>query len=302
MAKKRPRTSVFDAISKLEEEDDAVLLQRKQNTQTEKAKSQAAQAQTQIYNRLVECRILIQRALTAVNEEPEPKKAKKGGEDDAIKACNDLLSRLLKARHQLVHPTHDDKEEVDYKGELKKDSLSETLEAEYKECREEWKLVLNRRQHSVQLHTGSGKKFGKSLLDSSFWEQVESTIQHEQLRKSANRDDGVETFQDAKVYQHMLKEYVTANDESASAVDAAAARLHDKSSKLSSSKRNVDRRASKGRKLRYTPLAKLANFCFPVPRTSGSSALDEDEWFASLFGGVGNTKKNGEPREESVLP
>ena len=52
-----------------------------------------------------------------------------------------------------------------------------------------------------------------------------------------------------------------------------------------SNKANVDRRASKGRKIRYTVHPKLVNFTFPVARPE--PMIKEDTWFKSLFGGVG---------------
>jgi len=48
----------------------------------------------------------------------------------------------------------------------------------------------------------------------------------------------------------------------------------------------VDRRASKGRKIRYAVNPKLVNFTFPVSRPE--PMIEEDVWFKSLFGGVGN--------------
>mmetsp|Transcript_38420 Transcript_38420/g.69251 ORF Transcript_38420/g.69251 Transcript_38420/m.69251 type:complete len:407 (-) Transcript_38420:143-1363(-) len=50
----------------------------------------------------------------------------------------------------------------------------------------------------------------------------------------------------------------------------------------------VDRRASKGRKIRYTVNPKLINFTFPVARVE--PMIKEDVWFKSLFGGVGNSR------------
>ncbi|KAL3784328.1 hypothetical protein ACHAW5_000219 [Stephanodiscus triporus] len=47
----------------------------------------------------------------------------------------------------------------------------------------------------------------------------------------------------------------------------------------------VDRRASKGRKIRYAIVPKLVNFTFPVSRPE--PAISEDVWFKSLFGGGG---------------
>lgn len=54
----------------------------------------------------------------------------------------------------------------------------------------------------------------------------------------------------------------------------------------SKKKSTVDRRASKGRKIRYVVHPKLVNFTFPIRRAE--PMIEEDVWFKSLFGGVGN--------------
>lgn len=49
-------------------------------------------------------------------------------------------------------------------------------------------------------------------------------------------------------------------------------------------KNNVDRKASKGRKIRYTVHDKLQNFMFPIPTVNPSSVIiDSDRLFVSLF-------------------
>jgi hypothetical protein len=55
-------------------------------------------------------------------------------------------------------------------------------------------------------------------------------------------------------------------------------------------KKMVDRKASKGRKIRYNEVTKLVNFTFPLSRpANANSNLDQGEWFRSLFGGAGNS-------------
>ena len=48
-------------------------------------------------------------------------------------------------------------------------------------------------------------------------------------------------------------------------------------------KNNVDRKASKGRKLRYNVHTKLQNFMFPIPYANSSSDIDADRIMQSLF-------------------
>jgi hypothetical protein len=58
-------------------------------------------------------------------------------------------------------------------------------------------------------------------------------------------------------------------------------------------KKMVDRKASKGRKIRYNEVTKLVNFTFPLSRpANANSNLDQGDWFRSLFGGAGNSNPN----------
>ena len=65
----------------------------------------------------------------------------------------------------------------------------------------------------------------------------------------------------------------------------AAARKRKKSARA-----DVDRRATKGRKIKYVVHPKLQEFCCPVPRDAAGAgaARITDELFASLFGGGGS--------------
>jgi len=55
-------------------------------------------------------------------------------------------------------------------------------------------------------------------------------------------------------------------------------------------KTTVDRKASKGRKIRYSVYPKMVNFTYPIARVE--PLITEDVWFKSLFGGVGNPRCN----------
>ncbi|KAL7467522.1 hypothetical protein ACHAXS_010405 [Conticribra weissflogii] len=72
----------------------------------------------------------------------------------------------------------------------------------------------------------------------------------------------------------------------ASGESATGLKLGGGSSGGSKNRSTVDRRASKGRKIRYVVHPKLVNFTFPVRRAE--PMIEEDVWFKSLFGGVGN--------------
>ena len=94
MGKKR-NLSVFDAIQEMESEDVKAETKRRKRTNNESLRARAAQSQTKIYNHLVECRILLQRAMTSASEETTSDETVRG-------KCNTLLESLLDARQQLL--------------------------------------------------------------------------------------------------------------------------------------------------------------------------------------------------------
>mmetsp|Transcript_11826 Transcript_11826/g.16566 ORF Transcript_11826/g.16566 Transcript_11826/m.16566 type:complete len:306 (+) Transcript_11826:282-1199(+) len=293
MAKKRVRSqkapSVFSAVHALESQDEKVKRQRQTTSKTDLAKSKAAKSQTKINGHLMECRILLQRTMAATKDNNDDDKG------NSVDACNDLLANLLEARKKLLGlddtaaNSDDDEEEEnsqDYKELVKsadKKDLEDVLQTEYEVCREQWKEVLDRRHKDLRLHAGLTAKAQFRVMDSSFWQQVDSTVSHQELQHPDKSN-----FDDSKVYQHMLQDFLTQAANGAGAEEAARQRLS-RATKKTTTKKVVDRRASKGRKIRYQVHQKLVNFTFPVSRLqSNSTGMDEDEWFRSLFGGAAN--------------
>ena len=272
MAKKR-NLSVFDAIQELETEDVKAETKRRKRSTTDRLRAEAAQSQAKIYNHFVECRILLQRAITASAEEQDKK------DESVEESCNTLLKSLLEARSQLVSGETDVEGKYDDVVDNTSDDLGDVLQEEYEACRGIWKTVLNKRHNDLKLHSGLTAKSQFKVMDSSFWEQVEGTMEYESLREN---EDNKDTFDDTKVYQQLLKDFVAT---SANAKSGTSARP-ERSSKKDDKKKEVDRRASKGRKIRYKEIPKLVNFTFPLSRNNNST-LDQDEWFQSLFGGIG---------------
>ena len=233
------------------------------------------------------------------------------------------------------------------------DVLTKQLQNEYNSLQSHWKSILNKHHSNLALHSGmsvNNSKFQSRAVDVSFWEQVQSGMEHDRFkqRTAANNKttgvssdtimspDGLQQFDDSKLYQQMLKDFISssqgATNGSASKgnkrggmmldpAQEAAERLKramrkktgagndvDLTSLLTESTTNanndlatagggtggmitkkkintVDRRASKGRKIRYTVLPKMVNFTFPVSR--GEPMISDDVWLKSLFGGVG---------------
>jgi hypothetical protein len=276
--KKRGNLSVFDAIQDLETEDARIGTHRRKKSTKQAHRAQAAQSQTKIYNHLVECRILLQRAVTTKSPEED-----KESFDDG---CNFLLENLLQARQHLAIETVLDGDEANEYSDMVRtgssEELQETLQQEYEVCRDQWKQILDQRHKDLKLHAGLTAKSQFKLLDSSFWQQVDASVEYEGLRKKGGNDVEQDVFDDSKVYQQLLKDFVA---HSARNTSGEPGRLKTSTSPQNM-KKQVDRRASKGRKIRYREIPKLVNFTFPLSRPN-RSGLDQDEWFKSLFGGAG---------------
>lgn len=282
MTSKRKRTGSnplpTDLLSSLESSDkQAAKLRRSQLSTETLPRSFAAKSQVDIQVSLIESRILLQRALSA------PLQNFEGSEVNS--ALKSLLSELTNARRKLCSASV---------GGDSSDSGSEDenedgrLEIEYSKLKEDWKTTLNKHHSNVHLQAQQNKnKF--QVVDQSFWTQIENNVKHSAiLEHSADDDDQQKDgigFDDSKLYQHMLQEYIQLSTERGKegAASAAADRLK-RSLKKKSTKKDVDRRASKGRKIRYVVHEKLMNFTFPVQREV--SIMDEDVLFKSMLGGV----------------
>lgn len=299
MGRKRDM-SVFDAIEELDSQDRKAERKRRKETSAEKKRALEAQGQTKIYNHLLESRILLQRAMKNADGFPNPEKASlsqciSSKKTSFRETCDNLLQNLLSARSKLFGSL----EEVTGKyqslllpSESHVSNLHSSLQDEYEMHRNEWKKVLNRKHKSLRLHTGVTAKSQFRILDSSFWEQVEATVEYEEIRQNS-QNNNPELFNDSKVYQQLLKDFVANSTSSAGGGTESMEALRSSTTSRNnnkSKKKDVDRRASKGRKIRYTEIPKLVNFTFPLSR-SNTSNLDREEYFQSLFGGVGFSSK-----------
>ena len=335
------KRSLFDALSALEDDDVRAAKNRRRASTASASKSLAAQAQTALAGELIQCRILLQRALQTTvaeisegangegvdangkNEEEEPRDTGGGNDDEItpIKSADQLLIRLLEARNKLTKLSNVEAERPSYgsglvgatKSSNNSDAhqcppLDHILKSEYDGCRSEWKDTFNRRHHDLRLHAGLTAKAASKfrVIDQSFWNQVESAVSHERLiqKEGSSNGDGKLMFDhpmtymydDSKIYQHMLRDFVAlgasgggSSGNPSLAADAAAERLRRAAQKKKGqSAKDIDRKASKGRKIRYTVNPKLENFTFPVSRPVPS--IGEDDWFRSLFGGAGIRK------------
>jgi hypothetical protein len=274
----KKRSGIFDAIASLDSQDNQASKRKQRSTEKDVRQSKAAQSQVQIYQRLMEVRILLQRVMTT-NE---------GGAETSSQTeqkqelCQQLLSQLMTARSTLTGA--ESKKDDD-------DDKEEQIESSYQDLKPEWKTVLNRRYKDLRLHSGLTAKAQFKLLDSDFYHQVETTAQYQlanakQVAQQSNDDAVAVAFDDAKLYQHQLQDFLSLDNKKSNSTNVLDTK---KSRRKQQNKKNtsVDRKASKGRKIRYHVYPKIVNFTFPLQRAaaSGNTTMDSDEWFKSLFGG-----------------
>lgn len=283
--------SVFSAIDRLETDDANASKRRKKSVADSVARSKAARSQNDLFHRLMEARVLLQRAVCA---DDHPLTEHDGEKNEVITCCDRLVRTMSNARNELVRNDDDDDDG---------DEEEAMLQSSYESCRKRWREVLDRRHHDLQIHSGTAVRTSKKFraVDQSFWTQVESTVSHDKMLRISNSNDddddanggspeprtrpASDLYRDDKLYQHMLKDFIRAT----SAGDSGASDLNDwrkanRKKKSKSNGKSVDRKASKGRKIRYTVHPKLTNFTFPIERPM--PIIGEDEWFKSLFGGV----------------
>ncbi|KAI0395275.1 TRAUB-domain-containing protein [Xylariaceae sp. FL0594] len=101
------------------------------------------------------------------------------------------------------------------------------------------------------------------------------------VARKINEDSSI--YDDADFYQLLLKELVDQRSGDGSGAGLQAATIRYAAVKEAKAKRHVDTRASKGRKMRFTPVAKLQNFMAPEDRRSWEQGAI-DRFFGTLFG------------------
>jgi protein AATF/BFR2 len=312
----KPKNKLFATLHSLEQTDARASKKRKASFQSNIKRSQAANEESKINGILVELRILVQRSL-----------GQSGGGLKVEAELDGLLENMLVARRDLMgHQLGEAEGDVDYSELIQSDcssdedtsrqSLSTTLENEYSSLRAQWKSTLNKHHSNLALHSGLAvsSKFQSKAVDVSFWEQVQSSVEHDRFKKDRSDSEGQLGFDDSKLYSQMLKDFISSGGGASTnkkgvgldpAQDAAerlkramrkksgvdvdlTAVLNSDSGNVvnggTTKKNTVDRKASKGRKIRYVVHPKLVNFTFPVARSE--PMIRDDVWFKSLFGGV----------------
>ncbi|KAF5130219.1 Protein BFR2 [Metarhizium anisopliae] len=264
--------------------------------------SVAIQKQRKIYDGLLNLRIRLQKALVAANSFPtveagtdaesEPYEA---AEEAAIK----LLNTISSLRESIKAPTKTgEKRKRDFVASMSNDGIWEQLQDEDKDAtgfRQERLEKWSKKVQSVNMARPSGISEKNKTLISALQEQlivpnnrlvkrtrVPRSCAPAQLAKKVATDEYV--YDDADFYQLLLKELVDQRTvEGVADYATAVPTVMVTATKEAKVRKQVDRKASKGRKMRFTVHEKLQNFMAPEDRR-GWEQEAIDRFFGTLFG------------------
>ena len=253
-------------------------------------KSKAAKSQLRLNHKLMELRILLQRYMSQVSQ-PQQHNSDK----EILQVTEQIRNTLLLARRTMLNNHQQETTPIDAS------EAALVLVSDYEKAREEqWKPVLNQHQRALRIRSGvassSSKQAGSSkqfrVIDQTFFDHIENVIAQEQLFPTASsidepsrqQQDGNDIiYMDGKLYSHMLQDFIasSASDDTSKTGTTTLKAMQLTMQKQLRNKKKVDRKASKGRKIRYKVHDKMTHYTFPVFRPT--PAISEQDWFPSLF-------------------
>ena len=265
-------------------------------------KGVAIQQQRKIYDGLLNLRIRLQKALIAANTFPTVE-AGSDSESEPYEAAEEAAVKLLNTISSLrdnfgASTKAGDKRKRSLVPSMSSEAIWEQLQEEdrgsvkFREDRlEKW----SRKVQSVNVTAPSGLGQRHKSLISVLQDQlgnannrlvkrtrVPRSCAPAQAAKKVTEDENV--YDDADFYQLLLKELVDQRTvESSSAQASAVPTVMLTAAKEAKTRKQVDRKASKGRKMRFTVHEKLQNFMAPEDRRSWEQEAI-DRFFGTLFG------------------
>ncbi|QGI96668.1 hypothetical protein CEK26_009737 [Fusarium fujikuroi] len=235
--------------------------------------------------------------LDTLDANPEPESEPyEAAEEAAIKLLNTISS--LKDNFGPSRAGEKRKRELDVS--MATSEIWEQLQAEEQrsiKSREDRLEKWSRKVQSVNITAPKGLESRNKTLVSALKEQlldpdnrlvkrsrVPRSCAPMQAAKGASEDSNI--YDDADFYQVLLKELVdqrTVEGSSGAGAGAAVPTVVLTAAKDVKSRKNVDRKASKGRKMRFTVHEKLQNFMAPEDRRAWEQGAI-DRFFGTLFG------------------
>jgi len=288
-------------------------------------KGQAVKKQQQIFDRLLDARIKLQKGLTAANQldptsisDEEVKSAAKKAEE----AARALWSTIDSIRCDLLAPQssltdkHSPSKDSPFKRKrpfvaTSSTSLSEiwdqstSLEAyslPYRRANlDKWHAktqpVIDTRQRS-NLFSNSQQPSRSKLTD--VLDTYLATESDKLVAASTTTSTTTLQYDDNTFYQSLLRDLITSRASTGASTGQGELYIPVKLHPSGSKNKNVDTKASKGRKVRYTVHEKLENFMATEDRTTWPDAA-RTEFFGSLFGQSRALDENDEDEDRDEV-
>ncbi|KAF4435146.1 hypothetical protein F53441_13584 [Fusarium austroafricanum] len=273
------------------------------STRPDVDKGLAIRQQRKAYDGLLNIRIRLQKALIAANtfdaleSHPEPESEPyEAAEEAAIKLLNTISS--LKDNFGPSRAGDKRKRELDVS--MATSEIWEQIQAEDQrsiKSREDRLEKWSRKVQSVNVTAPKGLESRNKTLINALKEQlidpdnrlakrsrVPRSCAPAQAAKGVSETSDI--YDDADFYQILLKELVdqrTVEGSSGAGAGAAVPTVVLTAAKDVKTRKNVDRKASKGRKMRFTVHEKLQNFMAPEDRRAWEQGAI-DRFFGTLFG------------------
>ncbi|KAL6875237.1 apoptosis-antagonizing transcription factor [Trichoderma novae-zelandiae] len=274
------------------------------SNQTEVQKGIAIQQQRKIYDGLLNMRIRLQKALVAANTFSTLDAGDSGSETEAYEAAEEAAIKLLNTisdlRENLAPPTAaGSKRKRTLDIGLSNEKIWEQIQEDHQRAvkfREDRLDKWSRKVQSVTIAAPANKLGAKpktliGALQDQLADPDERLVKRTRVPRSCapvqaakKVTESEDIYDDADFYQLLLKELVDQRTvESAAEQSSAVASVMLTANKEAKTRKVVDRKASKGRKMRFTVHEKLQNFMAPEDRRSWEPEAI-DRFFGTLFG------------------
>ncbi|KAJ9133075.1 TRAUB-domain-containing protein [Pleurostoma richardsiae] len=279
-------------------------------------KGLAVRQQRRGFDSLLNIRIRLQKALisansfnVADNESEAGQEPYQAAEEAAVKLWNTIDSFRSSI---LPESTAGQKRKREEDAELTAQDMWDEMEATEKRAVSYRKKVLNKWSTKIKSTTAvaTTRKIGSSATQSLVSVLEDQLLNSERLVKRTQMPrscapiqaakkvgEDPEIYDDGDFYQLLLKELVDQRTMDPSAPGSAVSTVRWSALKEAKTRKQVDRKASKGRKLRFTVHEKLQNFMAPENRNTWEADA-VDRFFGTLFGKVMELGEEEESDEE----
>ncbi|XP_024538306.1 protein bfr2-like [Selaginella moellendorffii] len=296
----------FEAVNKeyedLNKEEQEMLKSLRGQNDVDIRKGRAVKNQMELWGSALHMRIALQKIVAGSNLLPQEEASSPSEAQQTLKAAAlQTLDSLLDLEKALLEQNREalDAYRKDSDVEQETHSVSDSLDSAWQRLSNSYSRLIPYRDRTVdrwhrktQISSGAAASRSKlKAFNQSISQQVAAAMKDtprfiarmmrsEPLKTQTDTNDmeaktnETKVFDDSEFYQQLLREFLESSNPTG--LD------HDAVRKLRSKKRkNVDRRASKGRKTRYTVHEPLVNFMVPEPMVLPPMAT---KLFTSLFG------------------